>query len=334
MPTLDISGTEVEFPFDPYHCQVTYMRSVMRALDLPTNALLESPTGTGKTLCLLCSTLAWQLKQAVAARVAPLKCITGGSLTPTSTLTQPRGHTLQYEDPGQAPPKLAGTKVSVPTIIYASRTHSQLAQVVKELKNTAYRPKLSLLGSREQLCVNEEVRQIKGQAMNHACSSLVGARRCKYHWGTESGAAGGVEDGNQVQCSTPLSTVVDIEELISLAKKHQFCPYYLSRGEATQADLVLMPYNYLLDPTSRRGVKARINWPNSVVIFDEAHNLESTASDVASFEITSGQIAAAQEEAQSCYNILSGSGEGGGRASDLGAGGPEQVGVLGLSGEG
>ena len=35
-----------------------------------------------------------------------------------------------------------------PVIIYASRTHSQLAQVIRELKNTTYRPRMAVLGSR------------------------------------------------------------------------------------------------------------------------------------------------------------------------------------------
>ncbi|CAN0138628.1 unnamed protein product, partial [Ectocarpus fasciculatus] len=95
--------------------------------------------------------------------------------------------------------------------------------------------------------------------------------------------------------------VPDIEELVSLAKKHEFCPYYLGRGHAPRAELVLMPYNYLLDPGTRRGIK--INWSNAVVIFDEAHNLESVASDASSFELTSAQIAGAQGEALRCHKL-------------------------------
>lgn len=50
-------------------------------------------------------------------------------------------------------------------------------------------------------------------------------------------------------------------------------------------------------------LSTQINWSNAVVIFDEAHNLESVASDASSFELTSAQIAGAQEEALRCHKL-------------------------------
>jgi hypothetical protein len=46
-----------------------------------------------------------------------------------------------------------------PKIYFGTRTHKQIAQIVKELKGTTYRPKMSILASRNQYCVHPEVRK-------------------------------------------------------------------------------------------------------------------------------------------------------------------------------
>lgn len=63
-----IGGVPVEFPYKPYGSQLAFMGRVISTLSRArhqghSHALLESPTGTGKTLSLLCSALAWQQDQ-------------------------------------------------------------------------------------------------------------------------------------------------------------------------------------------------------------------------------------------------------------------------------
>lgn len=55
-----IRGVSVDFPYPAYDCQQVYMEKVIQAAQASQHALLESPTGTGKTLCLLCAALAWR----------------------------------------------------------------------------------------------------------------------------------------------------------------------------------------------------------------------------------------------------------------------------------
>jgi len=114
-----IDGNTVYFPFNPYDCQTEYMTQVIKAITKSENALLESPTGTGKTLSLLCSSLAW-LKTERERMIG--------------TAEKQRG--------------------DWPKIIYCSRTHSQLAQVQRECQNLVFKPRTVLVASRDHLCVN------------------------------------------------------------------------------------------------------------------------------------------------------------------------------------
>ena len=67
MPIYDLAGVAVDFPFEAYAVQLVYMEKVMLALEHGANALLESPTGTGKTLSLLCAALGWRKASTVYA---------------------------------------------------------------------------------------------------------------------------------------------------------------------------------------------------------------------------------------------------------------------------
>jgi len=52
------------------------------------------------------------------------------------------------------------------------------------------------------------------------------------------------------------------------------------------AEIIFLPYNYLFDLEARTQSLADVRFENSILIFDESHNLESFASDSASFDLS------------------------------------------------
>ena len=53
------SQAEVLFPYpQPYECQIKMIEAVTQCVENGQNGLIESPTGTGKTLSILCGAIA------------------------------------------------------------------------------------------------------------------------------------------------------------------------------------------------------------------------------------------------------------------------------------
>ncbi|KAF9236528.1 DNA repair helicase [Melanogaster broomeanus] len=366
------------FPYDPpYSIQNDLMKHVYSSIEKKHVTVVESPTGTGKTLSLLCSSLSWLTDERERARKGLISQQASGSNEPawvSAQAVQIRHKELEARDSEyeerlakarkmearlralararvtkrqrisartvQGPegddedmflpdaevedrednispavralmakvqgvtkqPWCESQEPACTKVYYASRTHSQLTQILPELRKLKFRhvsygvsgpspqesrressvttpstnPKkhtmeaddneqdseanrrqwrMVSLGSRKQLCINEDVR-LKSADLDERCRKLLDVASPK-----------------------------DIEELAVAGQNAQTCPYYGSRRAIPQAELITLPYNLLLQKTAREALG--IDLSNQVVVIDEAHNLIPTLLSLSSVRVTS-----------------------------------------------
>ncbi|KAH8306808.1 hypothetical protein KR018_002808 [Drosophila ironensis] len=196
-------------------------------------------------------------------------------------------------------------------IFFCSRTHSQLAQIVAELRKTRHKESVRCvsLASRQQLCGNPQVRALGHVGlMNERCLDMATGSTCsssakgnpskKSRLGSEGlktsrcpmKSQSLVESLAELALSEPL----DIEELAAEGVACGSCAYYASRAALEQAQLVLLPYQLLLQRSARQ--QLGIDLRGSVVIVDEAHNLLETLNQLHGAELGRGQLERARTE--------------------------------------
>lgn len=154
---------------------------------------------------------------------------------------------------------------------------------MRELKNSPYKDiKAGVFASRAQLCINPNVKN-SSNAM-YKCRSLTKNNGCEYRNNLHAKM-------NEPEFKKP---ILDIEDLGKLGEKHNCCPYYASRELYKEAEIVFLPYNYLLDPKIRD--VCAIDLKNAIVIFDEAHNVEKACEQNACALINTTDLSNANQE--------------------------------------
>nr|CDS33845.1 ATP dependent RNA helicase DDX11 [Hymenolepis microstoma] len=176
-------------------------------------------------------------------------------------------------------------------IIYSSRTHSQLSQVVEEV----YKLKdvlsdhitLVTLASRQHLCVNKKVYELKNQQfIREACLDLASKRPgCKFRCKADVNELSDYLLGARISSVDAAIKIrdnpegTDIEDL-----PIRSCPYYANKRGLPLAQLVLAPYQTVIVPGQREAIGLHLQ--DSVLIIDEAHNLLEALAEAFSSTIT------------------------------------------------
>ncbi|KAM8861766.1 ATP-dependent DNA helicase DDX11 isoform 7-T7 [Synchiropus picturatus] len=194
----------------------------------------------------------------------------------------------------------------VTKIYYCSRTHSQLAQFVHEVQKSPFSQDISVvtLGSRQNLCINEEVRRLGSiHRINDRCMEMQKNKHEKQNQDEgvkrKRGPAKSVCPFNKATVlqhmrDDILGAVHDIEHLLKLGKETHSCPYYASRLAVPPAQLVVLPYQMVLHEATRKA--AGIQLKGQVLIIDEAHNLSDTLSCIHSAELNGAQLCRAHSQ--------------------------------------
>ena len=176
--TIEIDGgcfndskTVVKFPYEPYSIQHDFVQKLVQTLEAGGNALLESPTGTGKTACLLCGSLSWQQQYAQSIQMSEVHQIPNSGSSKRQKMEGIGGRAENIKSS------------SAPKIFYSSRTHSQLSQAIGELKRVNFPDiKAVVIGSRDQLCIHPEVKQENNATVKtHLCRQKVKTRTCHFY---------------------------------------------------------------------------------------------------------------------------------------------------------
>jgi Rad3-related DNA helicase len=169
-------------------------------------------------------------------------------------------------------------------LIYVTRTHEQVRQVLQEVEhiNKTMNKTVSAvnLASRQHLCLNATCQQLSAVDAVDACRLLREEDLCPYR--------------SEAPIPRGIDPVLSIPRLRQIGEARRICPYFFARAMAEHTTVVVAPYQYVFNERIRSLMNLDLS--RKVLVFDEAHNADQIGQDAMSDSLSERSLTEAQRE--------------------------------------
>lgn len=362
---FNLDGLPVYFPYDRIYLeQYQYMRSLKQTLDAGGHCLLEMPTGTGKTVCLLSLITSYQMANPSCGKL--VYCTR--TVPEMNSVMEELGVVLSYRSEQLRLDREAEREAAGNNEVDGQQQQQQQnrnnegnnnnngddgnASSSSRKRKRIYGPKsnrkttddnmgpspnedgaggngtLALcLSSRRNMCINERVlKESDREKIDAQCRSMTSPwaveRAAKDRSNRQHPSSGQQQQQQQAaaagsgsvrtcsyfdtfraagEATSMPSGIYSLDELKKWGASKNWCPYYLTRQALNHANVLVFNYQYMLDPKVAKMVSKELE-SESIIVFDEAHNIDSVCIEAFSVTIQSRHL----EQATRSLGRLSG----------------------------
>ena len=171
-------------------------------------------------------------------------------------------------------------------VVFCTRTVSQLEKAMEELRVTQHflgtqglkSPKSQIISARRNLCINTNVMEAgQLEKVDSSCKKMTKYKTpvpCQFYEEFER---------SSTNIEAPKETM-NIEDFKEYGKESGICPYFASKAMIPQSEIILCNYPYLIDYRANEELTRHLD-KNSLVLIDEAHNIDSVCLDSVSVRL-------------------------------------------------
>ncbi len=190
-------------------------------------------------------------------------------------------------------------------VFFLTPMHTQHTIAIETLKKIKKKFNLNInsvnIIGKKWMCSQSGITDLSSGEFSEFCKELKKQDLCEFYLNTYN------KKGNKVKPSLPTKLFIEkfqeplhVTELVAESKKLKLCPYEVSCLVARNSKVVIADYYHVLNPSIRESLFKRTNKDikNSILIFDEAHNIVRRARSMLSSSMSTFILDRALKEAK------------------------------------